>query len=158
MPFHQMTFVVTVLGFVSVFGSPVAAAEYNGRVTMVEDGDTFYMHSGSRDVKIRLCGVDSPERASKRYPKARAAYFKAREALIDLVHDKTVRCVQVGARAGTPCDRRSRPRSRDRIVAQCFLGDIDVASEMVRSGNACDWPKFSDGHYRLTESTCINPN
>src|SRR5207244_1059642 len=100
------------------------------------------MRADDRLIPVRLCGVDSPERG---HP----GYQRATVALTQLLHGKTVRCLQVGARAGTPCDRRSRPRSRDRIVAQCFVGNLDVAAEMVRGGDACDWPKFSGGHYRL---------
>jgi micrococcal nuclease len=40
--------------------------------------------------------------------------------------------------------------SCDRIVAQCFVGDLDIAMEMVSAGQAKDWPKFSGGYY----STC----
>ena len=50
---------------------------------------------------------------------------------------------------GTPCDGRSKPMSRDRVVAQCFIGDKDVAAEMMRLGQACDWPKFADSYYRV---------
>ena len=51
---------------------------------------------------------------------------------------------QVGA--GTPCDGRSEPTSYDRVVAQCLVNGRDVATEMVRRGAACDWPRFSGGH------------
>jgi endonuclease YncB( thermonuclease family) len=55
---------------------------------------------------------------------------------------------------GTVCDGRSKPTSRDRVVAQCFLDKLDIAEEMVRSGTACDWPKFSGGHYKISDATC----
>jgi endonuclease YncB( thermonuclease family) len=42
----------------------------------------------------------------------------------------------------------------DRIVAQGFLDKADVAEEMVKSHTACDWPKFSGGHYKLDEAVC----
>ncbi len=41
--------------------------------------------------------------------------------MAEMVEGKEVRCIQVGG--GTPCDGRSRPTNRDRIVAQCFVGD-----------------------------------
>jgi endonuclease YncB( thermonuclease family) len=47
----------------------------------------------------------------------------------------------------TVCDGKSKPKSRDRIVARCFLDKLDIAEEMAKSGTACDWPKFSGGHY-----------
>jgi endonuclease YncB( thermonuclease family) len=77
----------------------VHAAEYSGPVVAVEDGDTFTVQTGSGNVKVRLCGVDSPERARKQRPEARASYQKAKEAMVALVHGKTVRCIQVGRRA-----------------------------------------------------------
>jgi endonuclease YncB( thermonuclease family) len=43
--------------------------------------------------------------------------------------------------------------NRDRIVAQCFLHKLDIAEEMTKSGTACDWPKFSGGHYKVSEKT-----
>jgi len=98
------------------------------------------------DAPVRLCGVDSPERRQKGAREATAA-------LTALIDGKTVRCVQVGS--GTPCDGCSRKTSHDRIVAQCFIGDLDIATEMVWSGNACDWPKFSRGYYRVDPATCI---
>lgn len=49
-----------------------------------------------------------------------------------MVEGKEVRCIQVGG--GTPCDGRSRPTNRDRIVAQCFVGDRDAAMEMICAG------------------------
>jgi endonuclease YncB( thermonuclease family) len=51
------------------------------------------------------------------------------------------------------CDGKSKPKSRDRIVAQCFLDRLDLAEEMAKSGTACDWPKFSGGHYKISDAT-----
>jgi hypothetical protein len=47
----------------------------------------------------------------------------------------------------TVCDGRSERWSRDRLVAQCFADDRDIAQDIVESGNACDWRKYSGGHY-----------
>lgn len=126
----------------------VHAAEYSGQVIHIVDGDTFDMRVGSASLRIRFCGIDSPERGHTGYRRARAA-------LTALISEKIVRCVQVGS-GTTPCEGRSKPKNRNRIVAQCFLENVDIAAEMVRSRNACDWPKFSGGHYRLDPTTCIN--
>jgi hypothetical protein len=32
-----------------------------------------------------------------------------------------------------------------------FLNKLDIAEEMAKSGTACDWPKFSGGHYKVSE-------
>jgi len=45
-------------------------------------------------------------------------------------------CVRVGE--GSVCDGRSKPKNKNRIVAQCFLDDLDVATLMIRAGMACD--------------------
>lgn len=82
--------------------------------------------------------MDAPERGQ---PGAQAAT----EALGAIVKNQTVRCVQVGS--GTVCDGRSRPTNRNRNVAQCFIGTDDIADLLVRGGHACDWVRFSSGHY-----------
>lgn len=73
--------------------------------------------------------------------------------MADMVEGKQVYCLQVGE--GPPCDGRSPARSRDRIVAQCFIGDKDIAAEMVHLRQACDWPHYSAGHYELDTATCV---
>ena len=42
--------------------------------------------------------------------------------------------------------------SHKRIVAQCFVDGIDISKEMVCSGHAVDWPKFSGGYYRAIDN------
>jgi endonuclease YncB( thermonuclease family) len=70
-----------------------------------------------------------------------------------MIEGKTVHCLQVGE--GTVCDGRSRPTSRDRIVAPRFLDRVDIAEQMTRSGTACDWPKFLGGRYKIGHITCL---
>jgi endonuclease YncB( thermonuclease family) len=129
----------------AILSYPAAAADYLGRVTAVADGDTFTMESENGKVRIRICGIDAPERGQP-------GYGQAAGALSTLIEGKLVHCLQVGD--GTVCDGRSKPTSRDRKVAQCFLGKLDVAEEMARSGTVCDWPKFSAGHYKINQATC----
>jgi endonuclease YncB( thermonuclease family) len=62
-----------------------------------------------------------------------------------LVEGKRVRCIQVGE--GTPCDGKSKPTNRGRVVAQCFIGNTDIAAFLVERGLVCDWKRFSGGHY-----------
>lgn len=100
----------------------------------VIDGDTLTVGRH----KIRLCGIDAPERGEPGYKEA-TAYLR------QLTEGKPVICHPVGS--GTPCDGRSERKSRDRMVATCFVEGKDLAAEMVRSGHAKDWPKFSAGYY-----------
>ena len=114
------------------------AADIIGRADKVVDGDTLWVCDQTACHKIRLCGIDAPELES---PKGIAAR-KALEALVD---GQTIRCMPVGE--GTVCDGRSNRTSYDRIVAQCFADRTDLADELVSAGIACDWVKFSGGHY-----------
>ena len=100
----------------------------------VVDGDTLYVGQ----IKYRLCGIDAPEQG---HP----GYHQAIDYLHALVRGKKIECIPVGQ--GTPCDGRSKPRSHDLIVAQCFVDGEDLAAKMVRAGYAKDWPKFSGGYY-----------
>jgi endonuclease YncB( thermonuclease family) len=118
--------------------SSAHAADLIGHVPAVADGDTFTLCAGAQCERIRLCGIDAPERGD-------ALSAEATRAVRSVTDGATVRCTPVGE--GTVCDGRSNRRSGNRLVAQCFVGDKDIASELVRQGLACDWVRFSGGHY-----------
>ena len=118
--------------------STASATELSGSVDKVIDGDTFYVCDDAACSKIRLCGINAPERG-------KPGGQESTEFLKALVLKKFVRCVQVGK--GTLCDGRSRSTSHDRFVAQCFLNGTDIAAILVKHGVACDWVKFSGGAY-----------
>lgn len=90
----------------------------------ITDGDTFRCDG---NLKIRLWGIDAPEAHTPQGP-------ASTRALSQITHGKTLVCVAKG-------------KSHDRVVAQCWIGRMDVAGEMVRQGQAVDWPKFSKGYY-----------
>lgn len=90
----------------------------------VRDGDTIRCDG---NIKIRLWGVDAPELNTDAGP-------ASRRALANITSGQTLVC-------------RKRGKSFDRLVAQCWIGNRDVAGEMVRAGHARDWPKFSHGWY-----------
>jgi hypothetical protein len=50
--------------------SPAVAADYLGKVTAVADGDTFTMESETGKVRVRICGIDAPERGQPGYGQA----------------------------------------------------------------------------------------
>ena len=120
------------------FNVDLAHADFIGQAAKIYDGDTFALCDETVCNKIRICGVDAPERGTNGSSQATAA-------LAGLLKDRTVQCIQVGN--GTVCDGRSRPTNRDRIVAQCFVGSKDIARELVKGGFACDWVKVSGGAY-----------
>jgi endonuclease YncB( thermonuclease family) len=96
--------------------------DFTGIASKIVDGDTLYVCNESVCEKVRLCGIDAPERADARDPVATAA-LKA------VALSKTLRCVCVDE--GSVCDGRSKPTNRDRIVAQCFEREADISAEMV---------------------------
>lgn len=113
---------------------PLTAQTVEGLVSRIVDGDTFHF----RAVRIRICGIEAPDRGAP-------GFRKATEALATLTRGRKVTCTPVGA--GTVCDNRSKLFSHGRMVAQCFVGRTDIAAHMVKTGNACDWVKFSGGAY-----------
>jgi endonuclease YncB( thermonuclease family) len=123
-------------------------AELSGAAGKIVDGDTLWVCNDLECQKFRICGINAPEAG-------RPGYAEARDALSNFVKGHTMRCVQVGG--GTPCDGRSKPFNRDRIVAQCFADGEDVATYLVKRGYACDWVKFSGGHYSRDGTGTVCP-
>lgn len=109
--------------------SATASAPVVGmRVERVIDGDTIVLQGISP--RIRVWGLDAPERSQPGGPAATAA-------MRQLV-------------AGQQLDCRQRDIDRyGRIVAQCFLPDgRDITAEMIRMGVATEYCYFSRNHYR----------
>jgi endonuclease YncB( thermonuclease family) len=115
-----------------------AVAQLSGRATVIDGDDIDVWADAGPPKRVRLCGVDAPEQGCP-------GYDDAIRELRTLVEGKQVRCIQVGA--GTPCDGKSKPQNRGRIVAQCFVENTDLAGRLVERGVACDWERFSGGHY-----------
>lgn len=82
---------------------------------------------------IRLFGIDAPE---LEHPYGKNAKW----ALVNLCKGQQI-TVNI-----------SEADNFGRTVASCYLPDgRDLSAEMVRSGNAVDWPKFSGGIYKHLE-------
>lgn len=109
--------------------APQTQTILHGRCWVV-DGDTIVIDS----VRIRLAGIDAPE--------------------LDHPFGKQAKWALVQLCKGQIVTARIRPElSYDRVVADCFLADgRDLSAELVRSGLAIDWPKFSGGKYRHLET------
>ncbi len=101
----------------------VQAETLEGRPTII-DGDSIVVAGKP----IRLWGIDAPEMTTR-------AGSTAKSYLRTIVSNKEVRCEDHGLRAG------------GHIMAQCFLGDVDLGRIMVLSGNAVDWRRHSGGFY-----------
>jgi endonuclease YncB( thermonuclease family) len=110
-------------------------ANHRAQVTIIEghchviDGDTITIRGAS----IRLGGIDAPEMD---HPYGR----KARSTLVMLCKGQVVRA------------EIHEHDVHGRLVGRCYLPDgRDVAAEMVRTGHAIDWPRYSGGRYRHLE-------
>lgn len=100
------------------FSPAIFAADLNGNVVGISDGDTFtLLTSEKQQVKIRLAEVDAPE---SRQPYGN----KSKQALSGLIFGNDVRVVvQTTDRYG-------------RTVERPYVGTLDVCEEMVRAGAA----------------------
>ena len=112
-------------------GEPDAQAQQSGaleaRVSKVLDGDTFTLSGESR--RIRVWGLDAPEWDQRGGSAATAT-------LRSLISGKTLKCNVLDI------DRYGR------LVGQCFLPDgRDIAAEMIRSGAASEYCRYSRGYY-----------
>ena len=95
-----------------------------GRVVRVTDGDTIVvLDSGNAQYKIRLTGIDAPERKQ-------AFGTKSKEHLSDSVAGKTV-VVEYSKR-----DRYKR------ILGKVLLSDQDMNLEQVRAGLVWHYKKY----------------
>jgi endonuclease YncB( thermonuclease family) len=94
----------------------------------VIDGDTF-VASG---IKIRLWGIDAPERDEP-------LYQHSRQALVHFLESGSLTCSQVDT------DRYGRS------VMQCDSDQEDVGALMVRAGFAKDFARYSKGFYAAEE-------
>ena len=97
------------------------------KVSKILDGDTFTLSGESR--RIRVWGLDAPEWNHRGGAAATAT-------LRGMISGKRLRC------AVLDIDRYGR------LVAQCFLPDgRDIAAEMIRSGTATEYCRYSHGFY-----------
>jgi len=102
-----------------------AVEEQKGHVVKVIDGDTFDMKYGKEKIRIRLYGVDSPERGQ-------AFNVKAKEFTAGLIADKEVRVII-----------RNKDRY-GRFVGDVYLSDgTHINSELVKAGYAWHFKRYS---------------
>jgi endonuclease YncB( thermonuclease family) len=100
------------------------AQPFTGKVVKVADGDTITVLAGGARHRVRLAGIDAPEKGQ---PFGRRAW----ESL-----DATV-CGKVVKVAWKKRDRYGR------ILGEVYLGEYSVNLEMVRSGYARHYRQFS---------------
>lgn len=99
------------------------------RFERVIDGDTLI--AGGR--KIRIWGIDAPEKGD-------TAYRVSGWLLQSLVENKVLSCKFINT------DKYKRD------VMQCYAGEQDIGSSMVRFGMARDYARYSAGYYQTEEN------
>ena len=96
----------------------------------VIDGDTIALG----ELRIRLQGIDAPELTQKCRDKKSMQAYKcgevAKEYLIKLIGTQKVSCTNEG-----------RDKYR-RQLSYCYVGDINLNREMVKTGNALAYSKY----------------
>src|ERR1700758_2900361 len=75
--------------FFAALCATTAGAQLSGRATVIDGDDIVLLAEGGRTTRIRLCGIDAPERECP-------GYNEATKELRALVEGKQVRCIQVG--------------------------------------------------------------
>ena len=119
------------LSFLLIFinfavGNASAENILQGKVVSVADGDTItVLDANKTQHKIRLQGIDAPE-------KAQAFGEKSKQALHGLVHGKTVQV------AFTKKDKYGR------IVGKVFLDTQDICHQQIKAGLAWHYKKYQD--------------
>ena len=94
-----------------------------GRVIKIVDGDTIDVALDSGPIRIRMQGIDAPERGQP-------MSGDATELLRDLVDEKEVELLPSGQ------------YSFERMIARVYLGETDVNAEMIRRGLAMAERRF----------------
>lgn len=98
---------------------------FTGTVTRTIDGDTVEVLVGTDPVRVRLEGIDAPERGQP-------FGTQAKGRLSELVHGKTVTVRSIGK------DRYGR------TLGTIYVGEVNANLEMVRDGMAWHYKRYSD--------------
>ena len=100
------------------------AEEFSAKVIVVIDGDTVLVLRGNKQIKVRLAGIDAPE-------KDQAFGENSRQSLTDLVLNKQVRV------------ESQAMDSYGRMVAQIKVDELNVNYEQVQRGMAWAYSRFN---------------
>ncbi len=102
---------------------PSLALAWPGRVVSITDGDTLTVLRGQEQVKVRLYGIDAPERRQ-------ACGDRALQTMRELAHGRVVEVHEIGH------DRYGR------TVARIEVQGVDVGAEMIRRGMAWVYERY----------------
>ena len=116
------------LSFLLIFSVCTASASkiLQGKVVYVADGDTITVLDAEKTQhKIRLQGIDAPE-------KAQAFGAKSKQALYEMVHGKTV---QVSF---------EKSDKYGRILGKVLLDGQDICHQQIKAGLAWHYKKYQN--------------
>ena len=116
------------LSFLLIFSVCTASASkiIQGKVVSVADGDTItVLDANKTQHKIRLQGIDAPE-------KAQAFGAKSKQALYEMVHGKTV---QVSF---------EKSDKYGRILGKVLLDGQDICHQQIKAGLAWHYKKYQN--------------
>ena len=116
------------LSFLLIFSICTASASkiLQGKVVSVADGDTITVLDAEKNQhKIRLQGIDAPE-------KAQAFGAKSKQALYEMVHGKTV---QVSF---------EKSDKYGRILGKVLLDGQDICHQQIKAGLAWHYKKYQN--------------
>jgi endonuclease YncB( thermonuclease family) len=102
-----------------------AGAQCTVKPGSIYDGDTLRVFCNGEELKLRLCGIDAPE-------KAQAGGIESRDYLRSRLSDNAQVTV-----SPIETDRYGR------TVAEIFLGETFINAEMVREGHAWHYQRYS---------------
>jgi len=115
---------LAVLATSVLFIQQARAATLTGKVIEVNDGDEITVFNMNRPVRIRLIGIDAPE-------KDQAFGEVAKQHLADLVFDKFVFVEYTGI------------GERTDLIGRVLLNGADINAQMIRDGAAWYAPQLS---------------
>jgi endonuclease YncB( thermonuclease family) len=108
--------------------------EIIGKVVGISDGDTIKLVSNNKQIKVRLFGIDAPERDQE-------FGTKSKEFLSSLVFKKEIKLIT---------------KSKDqygRTLGTIYLDDKNINLEMVKNGYAWVYRKFNkDSEFMNSEA------
>ncbi len=112
------------LGAAAALAAGSARADFTGRVVGVADGDTLTVLDGTRQVRVRLWGIDAPERGQ---PWSRSS----REALAARAMHRNAVVATRGA------------DGYGRTLARVSVDGVDVGAAQVRAGKAWVYRRYT---------------
>ena len=129
--FHQIIRLLFLSTFSLIFLScdvsiPVEVDSLSGNVVKIIDGDTYDLILNGEQTRVRMYGIDAPERGMD-------YYRVAKDYLGELCNDQIIRLEVMNT------DRYGR------IVAKSFLSDgRELGAEMIKAGLAWHYKQYSD--------------